>query len=361
MFLELINFLTSLDTGFNVFNYLTVRAVFSMMSAMLIALFLGKPIIAKLKQYQIEQVIRSDGPETHHTKAGTPTMGGLLILSSFVISIITWGDLRNIYLWIVLFAGISFAGIGFFDDYLKLKHKSAHGLSAIKKLIYQFIAAVVIVILLVYNNSNPIDTQLLIPFLKNFGLEIGVIGFLILSVIIIVGMSNAVNLTDGLDGLAIMPVMLIAGALAIFAYISGNYNFSGYLNMQFIPGTGELLVICAALIGAGFGFLWFNTYPAEIFMGDVGSLALGAILAVIAIIIRQELLFLLMGGIFVVEALSVIIQVGYYKTTKKRIFLMAPLHHHFEKMGISEPKIIVRFWMVTLILILISLATIKIR
>jgi len=361
MFLELISFLASLDTGFNVLNYLTVRAVFSMMSALLISLFLGKTIIAKLQHYQIGQVIRSDGPETHHAKAGTPTMGGVLILSSFMVSMIIWGDWHNIYLWIVFFTALSFGGIGFFDDYLKLKHQSSNGLSSRYKLISQSIAAIIIACLLIYNTSAPIDTQLLIPFFKNAGFELGVIGFLILSYFVIVGSSNAVNLTDGLDGLAVMPVILISGALAIFAYIGGNYNFSNYLNMPFMPGTGELFVVCAALIGAGFGFLWFNTYPAEIFMGDVGSLALGAILAVIAIIVRQELLFFLMGGVFVAETLSVILQVGYYKRTQKRLFLMAPLHHHFEKMGLSEPKIIVRFWMITLILILISLASIKIR
>ena len=361
MFLELISFLASLDTGFNVLNYLTVRAVFSMMSALLISLFLGKTIIAKLQHYQIGQVIRGDGPETHHAKAGTPTMGGVLILSSFMVSMIIWGDWHNIYLWIVFFTTLSFGGIGFFDDYLKLKHQSSNGLSSRYKLISQSIAAIIIACLLIYNTSAPIDTQLLIPFFKNAGFELGVIGFLILSYFVIVGSSNAVNLTDGLDGLAVMPVILISGALAIFAYIGGNYNFSNYLNMPFMPGTGELFVVCAALIGAGFGFLWFNTYPAEIFMGDVGSLALGAILAVIAIIVRQELLFFLMGGVFVAETLSVILQVGYYKRTQKRLFLMAPLHHHFEKMGLSEPKIIVRFWMITLILILISLASIKIR
>jgi phospho-N-acetylmuramoyl-pentapeptide-transferase len=358
MFLELISFLASLDTGFNVLNYLTVRAVFSMMSALLITLLLGKTIIAKLQHYQIGQVIRGDGPESHQAKAGTPTMGGVLILSSFMISMIIWGDWHNVYLWIVIFTAASFGSIGFFDDYLKLKHHSSDGLSSKQKLIAQSIAAIFIACLLLYNT---IDTQLLIPFFKNAGFELGVIGFLILSYFVIVGSSNAVNLTDGLDGLAVMPVILISGALAIFAYIGGNYNFSNYLNMPFMPGTGELFVVCAALIGAGFGFLWFNTYPAEIFMGDVGSLALGAILAVIAIIVRQELLFFLMGGVFVAETLSVILQVGYYKRTKKRLFLMAPLHHHFEKMGLSEPKIIVRFWMITLILILISLASIKIR
>lgn len=274
MFLELISFLASLDTGFNVLNYLTVRAVFSMMSALLISLFLGKTIIAKLQHYQIGQVIRGDGPETHHAKAGTPTMGGVLILSSFMVSMIIWGDWHNIYLWIVFFTALSFGGIGFFDDYLKLKHQSSNGLSSRYKLISQSIAAIIIACLLIYNTSAPIDTQLLIPFFKNAGFELGVIGFLILSYFVIVGSSNAVNLTDGLDGLAVMPVILISGALAIFAYIGGNYNFSNYLNMPFMPGTGELFVVCAALIGAGFGFLWFNTYPAEILWATSARLLL---------------------------------------------------------------------------------------
>jgi len=361
MFLELISFLSSLDPGFNVLSYLTVRAVFSMMTALLISLFLGKWIISKLQHYQIGQVIRGDGPESHHTKAGTPTMGGLLILFAFTISMIIWGDWRNPYLWIVLTTALIFSAIGFFDDYLKLKRQSSNGLSGRQKLGAQSIGAILIGSWLIGLDSSAIATQLLIPFFKDGVIELGVVGFLILCYFVIVGSSNAVNLTDGLDGLAIMPVILISGGLAIFAYIGGNYNFSEYLNMPFMPGTGELFVICAALIGSGLAFLWFNSYPAEIFMGDVGSLSLGAILAVIAIIVRQEILFFLMAGIFVAETFSVIIQVGYYRRTKKRLFLMAPIHHHFEKKGLSEPKIIVRFWIITLILILISLASIKIR
>ena len=361
MFLELISFLSSLDPGFNVLSYLTVRAVFSMMTALLISLFLGKWIISKLQHYQIGQVIRGDGPESHHAKAGTPTMGGLLILFAFTTSMIIWGDWRNPYLWIVLTTAFIFSAIGFIDDYLKLKRQSSNGLSGRQKLGAQSIGAILIGSWLIGLDSSAIATQLLIPFFKDGAIELGVAGFLILCYFVIVGSSNAVNLTDGLDGLAIMPVILISGGLAIFAYIGGNYNFSEYLNMPFMPGTGELFVICAALIGSGLAFLWFNSYPAEIFMGDVGSLSLGAILAVIAIIVRQEILFFLMGGVFVAETFSVIIQVGYYRRTKKRLFLMAPIHHHFEKKGLSEPKIIVRFWIITLILILISLASIKIR
>ena len=361
MFLELISFLSSLDTGFNVLSYLTVRAVFSMMTALLITLLLGKWIISKLQQYQIGQVIRGDGPESHHKKSGTPTMGGLLILFAFTTSMIIWGDWRNPYLWIVLTSAFIFGAIGFFDDYLKLKRDSSNGLSGRQKLVAQSIGAILIGSWLIGLESSTITTQLLIPFFKNSVIELGVVGFLILCYFVIVGSSNAVNLTDGLDGLAIMPVILISGGLAIFAYIGGNYNFSEYLNMPFMPGTGELFVICAALIGSGLAFLWFNSYPAEIFMGDVGSLSLGAILAVIAIIVRQEILFFLMGGVFVAETFSVILQVGYYKRTKKRLFRMAPIHHHFEQKGLDESKIIVRFWIITLILILISLASIKIR
>mgnify|MGYP002525234809 FL=1 len=361
MFLELISFLSSLDPGFNVLSYLTVRAVFSMMTALLISLFLGKWIISKLQHYQIGQVIRGDGPESHQEKAGTPTMGGLLILFAFTTSMIIWGDWSNPYLWIVLTTAFIFGAIGFFDDYLKLKRDSSNGLSGRQKLVAQSIGAILIGSWLIGLDSSAIATQLLIPFFKDGVIELGVVGFLILCYFVIVGSSNAVNLTDGLDGLAIMPVILISGGLAIFAYIGGNYNFSEYLNMPFMPGTGELFVICAALIGSGLAFLWFNSYPAEIFMGDVGSLSLGAILAVIAIIVRQEILFFLMAGVFVAETFSVILQVGYYRRTKKRLFLMAPIHHHFEKKGLSEPKIIVRFWIITLILILISLASIKIR
>ena len=361
MFLELISFLSSLDTGFNVLSYLTVRAVFSMMTALLITLFLGKWIISKLQHYQIGQIIRGDGPETHHTKAGTPTMGGLLILFAFTFSMAIWGDWRNPYLWIVMTTAFIFSAIGFFDDYLKIKRQSSNGLNSKQKLVAQSVGAIIISSWLISIDTTFSTTDLLIPFYKDGVVELGVVGFLILSYFIIVGSSNAVNLTDGLDGLAIMPVMLISGGLAIFAYIGSHYNFSAYLNMPFMPGTGELFVICAALIGSGFGFLWFNTYPAEIFMGDVGSLSLGAILAIIAIIVKQEILFFIMGGVFVAETFSVILQVGYYRRTKKRLFLMAPIHHHFEKKGLSEPKIIVRFWMVTLILILISLASIKIR
>jgi len=361
MFLELISFLSSLDTGFNVLSYLTVRAVFAMMTALLITLVLGKWIISKLKQYEIGQVIRDDGPETHGEKEGTPTMGGVLILFAFFTSVIIWGDWRNPYLWIVLLTALLFSSIGFIDDYLKIKKKNSDGLSRRQKIAAQSISTILICLWLISLDSKVIGTELLIPFFKDLVIPLNTLGFLIVGWFAIVGGSNSVNLTDGLDGLAIMPVILISGALAVFAYIGGNYNFSAYLNMPFMPGTGEVFIVCAALIGSGFGFLWFNTYPAEIFMGDTGSLSLGAILAVIAIIVHQEILLILMGGVFVAETFSVILQVGYYRRTQERFFLMAPLHHHYEKKGLKEPKIIVRFWIVTLILVLISLASIKIR
>jgi phospho-N-acetylmuramoyl-pentapeptide-transferase len=361
MFLEILSFLSSLDTGFNVLSYLTVRAVFAMMTALLITLVLGKWIIAKLQHYQIGQVIRNDGPETHLEKAGTPTMGGVLILFAFFISVLIWGDWDNPFLWIVIFTALLFSSIGFIDDYLKIKKQNSDGLSRRQKILAQSISAILICVWLLSLNSKTIGAELLIPFFKDLIIPLNALAFLIIGWFALVGSSNSVNLTDGLDGLAIMPVILISGALAVFAYIGGNYNFSGYLNMPFMPGTGEIFVLCAALIGSGIGFLWFNTFPAEIFMGDTGSLSLGAILAVFAIIIHQEILLILMGGVFVAETLSVIIQIGYYKRTQKRIFLMAPLHHHYEKKGIEEPKIIVRFWIITLLLVLISLASIKIR
>ena len=361
MFLEILSFLSSLDTGFNVLSYLTVRAVFAMMTALLISLVLGKWIISKLQHYQIGQVIREDGPETHLEKQGTPTMGGVLILFAFFISILVWGDWNNPFLWIVIATAFLFSSIGFIDDYLKIKKQNSDGLSRRQKIAAQSISAILICVWLISLNSKTIGAELLIPFFKDLIIPLNALAFLIVGWFALVGSSNSVNLTDGLDGLAIMPVILISGALAVFAYIGGNYNFSGYLNMPFMPGTGEIFVICAALVGAGFGFLWFNTYPAEIFMGDTGSLSLGAILGVIAIIVHQEILLILMGGIFVAETLSVIIQIGYFKRTQKRFFLMAPIHHHYEKKGLKEPKIIVRFWIITLILVLISLASIKIR
>ena len=361
MFLELVGLLSKIEHGFNVLNYLTVRAVFSMLTAVVISLIFGDFFIKKMLQYKIVQQVRSDGPESHKVKKHTPTMGGVMILFSFILSIVVWSDWSNVYLWIIIATTIIFGFIGFMDDFLKIKKKSSKGLGAKQKYIYQSLAAILIIVWIINFVNNPVQKELLVPFLKGYALPLGTFGAIVLFYFVIVGSSNAVNLTDGLDGLAILPVVLITGALAVFAYISGHYIFSDYLNMHFISGSGELLVICAALIGSGLGFLWFNTYPAQIFMGDVGSLSLGAILAVIAIIIRQEIILFFMSGIFVVETLSVFIQVAYYKRFKKRIFLMAPIHHHFEKKGLSEPQISVRFWIITLFLVLISLASIKIR
>lgn len=320
MFLEFLSFFTKIDSGFYVINYLTVRAVLAMLLALFVSLAFGKFFIRKLQKLQIGQVIREDGPQSHLKKTGTPTMGGVLILFSFIFSILLWGDLNNNYLWVILATSIVFGFIGFLDDYLKIKHKSSDGLGSKAKFLLQSVSAFVIIFWIFQYTYNPMQTQLLIPFSKDLIIPIGAMGFFILSYFVIVGSSNAVNLTDGLDGLAITPVILISAALAIFAYLSGNYNFSNYLNMHFMPHTGELLVVCASLIGAGIGFLWFNTYPAQIFMGDVGSLSLGAILAVIAIIIRQEILLFIMGGVFVAETISVIIQVSYYKYSKKTYF-----------------------------------------
>ena len=361
MFVALLDLLTQLDPGFDVLHYLTVRAIMAMLASLFIMLAVGKFFIARLRQYQIGQVIRDDGPETHLAKSGTPTMGGVMILSAFIISLLIWGDWSNQYLWMVITTALIFGTVGFADDLLKLKKKSSDGLSAKGKLFGQSFGAILMGLWITASAETPVQTQLLIPFFKDAFIPLGLFGLMVLSYFVIVGSSNAVNLTDGLDGLAIMPVILISGALGVFAYLSSNHNFAEHLHMAYMPGTEEVFVICAALVGAGLGFLWFNTYPAEVFMGDVGSLALGAILAVIAIILRQEILLFIMGGVFVAETLSVMIQVAWYKRTKKRVFLMAPLHHHFEKKGLSEPKIIVRFWMVTLILVMISLASIKIR
>lgn len=361
MFLEFLNFLTQFDSNFNVSQYLTLRAILAMLMSLFLSLALGRFFINKLQTLQIAQVVRNNGPQSHFSKAGTPTMGGVLILFTFIVTVLIWGNWHNHYLWIVVVTALLFGGIGFLDDFLKISKKSSDGLSAKQKYSAQTLSAILIILWLINNPQHAISTDLLIPFFKDLTIPLGTFGLAFFSYFVIVGSSNAVNLTDGLDGLAIVPVVLILGALAIFSYIGGNYIFAQYLNMPFMPAVSEMFVVSAALIGAGLGFLWFNTYPADVFMGDVGSLALGAILAVIAIIVRQEILLFIMGGIFVAETLSVIIQVVWYKRTKTRIFLMAPLHHHFEQQGISEPKIIIRFWMVTLILVLIALTSIKIQ
>jgi phospho-N-acetylmuramoyl-pentapeptide-transferase len=318
-------------------------------------------MIERLSRYQIGQVIREEGPQTHFKKAGTPTMGGLLILVAILASTLLWADLRNRFVWVVLGVTALFGLVGFWDDYLKLIKKNSRGLIARYKYFWQSVGGLAAALVLWYTAKSPADTTLYLPFLKNFALPLGFVGFVVLTYLMIVGMSNAVNLTDGLDGLAIMPAVMVAAALGVFAYASGNAVFASYLAIPAVPQAGELLIVCAALVGAGLGFLWFNTYPAQVFMGDIGALALGAALGTIAVIVRQEVVVLVMGGIFVLETASVILQVASFKLTGKRIFRMAPIHHHFELKGWAEPKVIVRFWIITFFLVLAGLATLKLR
>lgn len=344
-----------------VFQYITFRSILAALTALLVGLFFGPMTIRWLKRLQIGQMVRDDGPQTHLSKAGTPTMGGVLILISVTISTLLWGDLGQPCLWVVLLVTLLVGGVGFVDDYRKLVKKNSKGLSGRWKLFWQSFIAIAAVIYLYMTATLPIQTQLTIPFFKDWLIDLGVL-FPILGYFVIVGSSNAVNLTDGLDGLAIVPIIMVAGALGVFAYVAGNKLHAHYLAIPYVPNTGELTVFCCALAGAGLGFLWFNTYPAQVFMGDVGSLSLGAALGTVAIIVRQELVLLIMGGLFVLETLSVIIQVGYFKLSGgKRIFKMAPLHHHYELKGWAEPKVIVRFWIITVIFVLCGLATLKLR
>ena len=345
----------------NVFSYLTMRAILAALSALAISLLIGPWMIERLSRYQIGQVIREEGPQTHFKKAGTPTMGGLLILVAILASTLLWADLRNRFVWVVLGVTALFGLVGFWDDYLKLIKRNSKGLIARYKYFWQSVGGLAAALVLWYTAKSPADTTLYLPFLKNFALPLGFVGFVVLTYLMIVGMSNAVNLTDGLDGLAIMPAVMVAAALGVFAYASGNAVFASYLAIPAVPQAGELLIVCAALVGAGLGFLWFNTYPAQVFMGDIGALALGAALGTIAVIVRQELVVLVMGGIFVLETASVILQVASFKLTGKRIFRMAPIHHHFELKGWAEPKVIVRFWIITFFLVLAGLATLKLR
>ena len=345
----------------NVFSYLTMRAILAALSALAISLVIGPWMIERLSRYQIGQVIREEGPQTHFKKAGTPTMGGLLILVAILASTLLWADLRNRFVWVVLGVTALFGLVGFWDDYLKLIKKNSKGLIARYKYFWQSVGGLAAALVLWYTAKSPADTTLYLPFLKNFALPLGFVGFVVLTYLMIVGMSNAVNLTDGLDGVAIMPAVMVAAALGVFAYASGNAVFASYLAIPAVPQAGELLIVCAALVGAGLGFLWFNTYPAQVFMGDIGALALGAALGTIAVIVRQELVVLVMGGIFVLETASVILQVASFKLTGKRIFRMAPIHHHFELKGWAEPKVIVRFWIITFFLVLAGLATLKLR
>ncbi len=360
MLLYLTEFLAQFHSGFHVFQYLTLRAILGVLTALVIAFVVGPAMIRRLSRYQIEQPIRDDGPETHFAKAGTPTMGGALILVAMAVSTLLWGDLSNRYVWVALLVTAMFGGIGYYDDYKKLVLRDPNGISAKLKYGLQSLAGLAAAVFLYVTAQSPVETQLLIPFVKDMVVDLGIF-FIVLAYFVIVGSSNAVNLTDGLDGLAIMPTVLVGGALGIFAYASGNVNFAEYLGIPYVAGVGEVVVFCGAIVGAGLGFLWFNAYPAQVFMGDVGALALGAALGVVAVMVRQELVLLIMGGVFVVETLSVILQVVSYKLTGKRIFRMAPLHHHYELKGWPEPRIIVRFWIITLILVLFGLASLKIR
>ena len=346
---------------FNVFSYLTLRAILAAVSALAISLLVGPWMIERLARGQIGQVVRDDGPQTHLKKAGTPTMGGLLILVAIIASTLLWADLGNRFVWIVVGVTVLFGMVGFWDDYLKLVKKNPKGLVARWKYFWQSVGGLGAALLLWYTAKSPADTTLYLPLLKNFALPLGFAAFVLLTYLMIVGMSNAVNLTDGLDGLAIMPAVMVAGALGVFAYASGNAVFAQYLQIPPVPHSGELLIFCAAMVGAGLGFLWFNAYPAQVFMGDIGALAIGAALGTVAVIVRQELVVLVMGGIFVLETASVILQVASFRLRGKRIFRMAPIHHHFELKGWAEPKVIVRFWIITFFLVLAGLAPLKLR
>ena len=349
-----------LDPGFGVFQYLTLRAILAACSAMLISMLVGPFVIARLNDLQIGQTIRSEGPESHLVKAGTPTMGGALILVAVLGSTLLWADLDNRYVWIVVVTTAAFGVIGWVDDYRKVVRKDTRGLPARWKYFWQSVAALVCTALLLSTATSPAETNLYVPFFKDVAWSMGWL-FVPFSYFVIVGSSNAVNLTDGLDGLAIMPTVMVATGLGVIAYLAGHVEFTDYLNIAYLSGAGELVVFCGAIAGAGLGFLWFNTYPAMIFMGDVGALALGAALGVVAVITRHEIVLFIMGGIFVLETLSVIIQVSSFKLTGRRVFRMAPIHHHFELKGWPEPRVIVRFWIITVMLVLFGLATLKLR
>jgi phospho-N-acetylmuramoyl-pentapeptide-transferase len=361
MLLYLTEFLARFYSGFHVFQYLTLRGILAAMTALGIALLVGPRMIALLSRYQIGQRVRSDGPKTHLPKAGTPTMGGGLILVAMASGTLLWADLSNRFVWIALLTTLGFGLIGFYDDYLKLVVGSSRGLPARYKYLGQSIVGVIAACALHLLHVGVAETSLYVPFFKSVAIPMGTGAFVVFSYFVIVGTSNAVNLTDGLDGLAIMPAVMVAAALGVFAYATGNVKFAGYLQIPYIPGVGEVLIFCATLVGAGLGFLWFNSYPAQVFMGDVGALAVGAALGTIAVIVRQEIVLFVMGGVFVLETVSVMLQVASFKLTGRRIFRMAPIHHHFELKGWAEPKVIVRFWIISFVLVLAGLATLKIR
>jgi len=374
MLLELADLLKGYVSGFHLFQYLTFRTIMSTLTALAVSLLAGPAIIRKLAEVKAGQVIRSDGPQSHLTKAGTPTMGGVLILASIAVATLLWADLSNRYVWLVLGVSVAFGAIGFYDDYKKLVLKDSRGLAARWKYFWQSVFGLGVALFLYFTADTPAATTLYLPLIKQAQLPlaptadivspslwIGAIVFVAVTYFIVVGFSNAVNLTDGLDGLAIMPAVLVATALGMFAYLAGNKVFSEYLGIPAIPGAGELAIFCGALAGAGLGFLWFNAYPAQVFMGDIGGLAIGAALGCIAVIVRQEIVLLIMGGVFVMETASVMLQVASFKLTGKRIFRMAPIHHHFELKGWPEPRVIVRFWIISVVLVLIGLATLKVR
>ncbi|MDZ4728710.1 MAG: phospho-N-acetylmuramoyl-pentapeptide-transferase [Xanthomonadales bacterium] len=360
MLLWLFEKLADFSTAFNVFGYITLRSIMSALTALLLSLLLGPAFIRRLVKNQVGQPVRELGPQSHFSKAGTPTMGGALILFSIVLSTLLWSDLSIRYVWLVLLVTLAFGLIGWLDDYKKLVLQDSKGLAARWKYLFQSIFGLAVAIFLYMTADIPASTELIVPFFKGVAIPLGIF-YIVSTYFMVVGFSNAVNLTDGLDGLAIMPSVFLAAALGIFAYVAGHSVFSGYLAMPYIPGAGELAIFCGALGGAGLGFLWFNTYPAQIFMGDIGALSVGAALGLIAVIVRQELVFILMAGVFVMETVSVILQVASFKLTGKRIFRMAPIHHHFELKGWPEPRVIVRFWIISVILVLAGLATLKIR
>jgi len=360
MLLFLADLLAEHFSGFNLFRYLTVRGIMGILTALAISLLIGPKLIRKLQVKQIGQSVRQDGPQSHLSKSGTPTMGGGLILLAIMVSTLLWSDLTNPYVWVTLGVTAVFGAVGWVDDWRKVVEKDSRGLPARWKYFWQSVGGIAAAIALYILADDPVETNLLIPYLKDTALPLGIL-FIPFVYFVIVGTSNAVNLTDGLDGLAIMPTVMVAGALAVFAYLSGHVNFSNYLDIPYVAGSGELIIFLGSIIGAGLGFLWFNTYPAQVFMGDVGALALGAALGVVAVIVRQELVLFIMGGIFVLETVSVILQVGSFKLTGRRIFRMAPIHHHFELKGWPEPRVIVRFWIISFILVLIGLASLKIR
>jgi phospho-N-acetylmuramoyl-pentapeptide-transferase len=361
MLLELSQWLALDIRAFNVFSYITLRTMLAALTALAISFVIGPFMIRKLAAYKIGQSVRDDGPQTHLVKAGTPTMGGALILVAIVITTLLWADLSNRYIWVVLLTTLGFGVIGWIDDYRKVVHRNPKGLSAAAKFFWQSVIAISVALYLALTAELPVQTDMIVPFFKEVAIPLGVVGFVVVTYFVIVGTSNAVNLTDGLDGLAIMPTVMISAALAVFAYVAGHVIFANYLAIPYIPHAGELAVFCGALAGAGLAFLWFNTYPAEVFMGDVGALALGAALGVVTVIVRQEIVLVIMGGVFVIETLSVMLQVTSYKLVGKRIFRMAPLHHHFELKGWKENQVVVRFWIITFILVLVGLSTLKLR